>query len=70
MHGYTQSCLGGLQIDPSRLALFILDHPCDADYFACDFLVDRVESFFPCVLEDASSSGRERQIAALTSTNS
>ena len=46
------------------------DLSCEAAYFAEGFLLDRFESFFSCAGSSSGSVGRNRQIWALTSTNS
>ena len=66
MHGRTHSHLGRLQIEATRLAPLLENHPQQLVYFARDLLADRFRRFFSSG-DNVSSTGRARQISALTS---
>jgi len=67
VQGRTQGHLGRLQIETARLAALLEDDAQELVYFPRDFPVDRFRRFFSWGLS-VSSTGRARQIFALTST--
>ena len=69
MHGRTHRPFYGLQIQTPGLAATLEQDAEQLVYFARDFLLDRFGRFFSTG-ERVSSTGRARQILALTSSNS
>jgi hypothetical protein len=68
MHGRAHR-LDGFQIETARLATVIEDHAQQLIYFARDFLADRFGRLFSWADSGGSSTGRNRQISSLTSSN-
>ena len=69
VHGRAYSHFGGFQIETPRLVAATEDDPQQLVYFARDFGLDRFRRFFSCS-ESVSSTGRDRQMDSLISSNS
>ena len=69
VHRRADRHLGGFQIRPPRFTATGEQDAQQLRYFAGDFLLDRFRRFFSCG-ENASSTGRARQIRSLTSSSS
>jgi len=69
MHDRAHRRLDGFQIETARLATVIEDHAQQLIYFARDFLADRFGRCFSWADSGGSSTGRNRQISSLTSSN-
>ena len=69
MHGCAQRGFSRFQVEPAFLAPALKQNLEDAIYFALDFEVDRLRSFFSCGV-NVSSTGRALQIFSFTSNSS
>ena len=66
VHGCAHRGLSRFQVEPAFLAPALKQNLKGAIYFALDFEVDRLRSFFSCGVK-LSSTGRARQIFSFTS---